>query len=64
MANELRVAVIRARKLPIMDKNLFSKGGSSDPLVHLELEGSILKFKTQVQKKTLEPVWRGMRPSA
>ena len=25
LANELRVAVIRARKLPIMDKNLFSK---------------------------------------
>jgi len=58
MANELRVAVIRARKLPIMDKNLFTKGGSSDPLVHLALDGSILKFKSQVQKKTLEPVWQ------
>ena len=35
LANEIRVAVIRARKLPIMDRNLLSRGGSSDPFVRL-----------------------------
>ena len=28
---------------------MFSKGGSSDPFATLELEGSILKFKTEVR---------------
>ena len=39
--NELKVALVRARNLPIMDKNMFSKGGSSDPIG----KNLILKFE-------------------
>ena len=33
--NELRIAVIQARNLPIADKALLGGGGSSDPLVQV-----------------------------
>ena len=55
--NELRVAVAQGRGLKIMDKNLLSKGGSSDPMVTLALSCSTIKRKTHVKTKTLEPVW-------
>jgi hypothetical protein len=41
-----------------MDKNFFGKGGSSDPLVRLKIEGE--KFKSQETKyiaKTLTPYY-------
>ena len=34
-ANRVHIFVIRARGLPVMDKNMFSSGGSSDPMVTL-----------------------------
>ena len=37
--NELRIALIRAQGLAIADKNLLSKGGSSDPRCTFELTG-------------------------
>ncbi|KAH8095975.1 hypothetical protein JL720_3312 [Aureococcus anophagefferens] len=38
--NCVRVCLLRARGLPIMDKNLLSKGGSSDPIVTFEAGGT------------------------
>ena len=32
-ANEVQIFLVRAAGLPIMDRNLMSKGGSSDPVV-------------------------------
>jgi len=54
-ANRVHVFVIRARKLQVMDKNMFSSGGSSDPVVKLRYDKEVLKSK--VVKKTLNPVW-------
>jgi hypothetical protein len=54
--NELKVTVIRGRNLIIMDPNLIGRGGTSDPMVKLRVDG----FKTQksnVIKKNLNPVW-------
>lgn len=42
-ANVLRVHVIRAKGLPIADKNIFSKGGSSDPVCVLSVGGAVLR---------------------
>lgn len=53
--NLLRVAVIRANGLPIMDKNMVGKGGSSDPRVALRVGDR--EAKTTTKKKTLTPVW-------
>ena len=55
--NELRLAVVQARGLAIMDKNLLSKGGSSDPFVEVSLSSAKKAKKTAVKKKTLEPVF-------
>ncbi|KAH8076364.1 hypothetical protein JL721_362 [Aureococcus anophagefferens] len=38
-----------------MDKNLLSKGGSSDPVVTLEVAGSVATSTTK--RKQLDPVW-------
>jgi len=51
--NELRLLLIRAHGLKVMDKNMFSKGGSSDPLVTVQLGDA--KQKSTVKKKSLEP---------
>ena len=41
-----------------MDKNTFSKGGSSDPFITFNLRGSTDKpLKSSVKKKTIEPVF-------
>ncbi len=37
--NELMVTLVRAKNLAVMDKNLFSSGGSSDPLVTFNIKG-------------------------
>ena len=45
--------------MAIADKNLLSKGGSSDPRIKFAVAGSTMKaFQTHVKKKTLEPVFR------
>lgn len=54
-ANCVVVFLIRAKNLPIMDKNVLTSGGSSDPLATLVLEGE--QARSSVQKKTLCPVW-------
>ena len=53
----MRVAIVQARGLAIMDKNLLSKGGSSDPFVEVALSSAKKTKKTAVKKKTLEPVF-------
>ena len=55
--NLLKVAVIQARDLPVMDKKMFGSGGSSDPVVTLSCL-KLPKQKTKVVKKSLEPRWR------
>ena len=52
-ANELRIAVVAARRLKVMDKNMFSKGGSSDPLVRLTVNKR--EFTTEVKKNSCDP---------
>ena len=37
--NVLRLCLVRARGLKVMDKNLFSRGGSSDPFVTFTCDG-------------------------
>ena len=54
-ANELRIAVVAARNLKEMDKSMFSKNGSSDPIIKLSVEKR--EFKTAVQRKTTNPVY-------
>ena len=59
--NELRLALVQGRGLAIKDKNLLSKGGSSDPFVKFEVTGgdyAAKPFKSSIKKKTLQPVWR------
>ena len=53
--NELHVFLIKAWGLKVMDKNMFSKGGSSDPLVNFSVGEE--KQKSTTKKKTLEPEW-------
>ncbi|KAJ1459878.1 hypothetical protein M885DRAFT_425592, partial [Pelagophyceae sp. CCMP2097] len=54
--NELCVALVQGRDLAVKDKNLVSKGGSSDPVVRF-VAGD-LKFESTVLKKSLNPVWK------
>ena len=54
-ANAFRVCLLRAKGLPIMDRNMLSKGGSSDPFVTLTLGDE--KRTSSVKKKNLAPVW-------
>ena len=57
--NELCIAVVRARNLPIMDRNLLSKGGSSDPVATVTLANAPeFSFKTDVRRKTVNPLFR------
>ena len=53
--NELRIALIRAQGLAIADKNLLSKGGSSDPRCTFELTGVDEPWKSHTVKKCLDP---------
>ena len=53
--NELRIALIRAQGLAIADKNLLSKGGSSDPRCTFELTGVDDPWKSHTVKKCLDP---------
>ena len=56
--NELRIGLFKARDLVIADKNLLSKGGSSDPRVKMSIAGTAWNASSKVIKKTLEPVWK------
>ncbi|EGB11285.1 hypothetical protein AURANDRAFT_11830, partial [Aureococcus anophagefferens] len=61
VCGELRLALVQGRGLAIKDKNLLSKGGSSDPFVKFEVTGgdyAAKPFKSSIKKKTLQPVWR------
>ena len=55
--NQLGVTLIRAYGVKVMDKNMFSKGGSSDPVVTFSLKeaGKISEKKSTVVKKNLNP---------
>ena len=53
--NCVTVHLLRAKHLPVMDKNLLSKGGSSDPVVTLEVAGFVATSTTK--RKQLDPVW-------
>ena len=57
--NELHITLIQAKGLLVMDKNLFSKGGSSDPFVSFQIaDGPTAKpLKSSVIKKTVDPIW-------
>jgi Ca2+-dependent lipid-binding protein/Ran GTPase-activating protein (RanGAP) involved in mRNA processing and transport len=56
--NELLVTVVQARNLPVMDKNLFSAGGSSDPYITLTVADGGDRAKTTVKKRNLNPVYK------
>jgi hypothetical protein len=53
--NSVSAVVLRARDLRIMDKNLFSKGGSSDPFAEVTVEGTVRR--TSIKRRTLAPEW-------
>ena len=53
--NELNICLIKAYGLKVMDKNMFSKGGSSDPLISFKIGDEVVKSTTK--KKTLAPEW-------
>ncbi len=54
-ANEIQIFLVRAAGLPIMDRNLMSKGGSSDPVVTFSCCGE--KATSSIKKKDLNPQW-------
>ena len=54
-ANCVSVVVARGRDFLVMDANLFSKGGSSDPFVTVSIDGRT--SKTSIKRKTLAPEW-------
>jgi Ca2+-dependent lipid-binding protein len=56
--NELIIGLGRGRGLPIMDKSMFSKGGSSDPRVVVWIEGVDEPLVSSTKKKSLNPCWR------
>ena len=56
--NELRIALIRAQGLAIADKNLLSKGGSSDPRCTFQLTGVDEPWRSHTIKKCLDPKWK------
>ena len=51
----MRIALIRAQGLAIADKNLLSKGGSSDPRCTFQLTGVDDPWKSHTVKKCLDP---------
>ena len=55
--NELKIVVLRARNLPIMDRHalLHRTGGSTDPFLKLGFDGD--EAQTPVIKKNLDPIW-------
>ena len=53
--NALHVYLVRGSGLPVMDRDLVGKGGSSDPLVVFTLAEETRNSK--VKKKNLEPIW-------
>jgi len=55
-ANQLCVCLIKAHGLRIMDKNMFSKGGSSDPMLTMQLDDGEKK-KSSIKKKSISPTW-------
>ena len=54
-ANAIRILLIRARKLPAMDRRLFGKEGTSDPMVTFRLKDKLLE--STVKNKQLSPEW-------
>jgi hypothetical protein len=53
--NELCVALLNGRDLPIMDRRLLGGGGSSDPVARLSLGAA--RLSSSVCRATLEPEW-------
>ena len=51
----IQIFLVRAAGLPIMDRNLMSKGGSSDPVVTFSCCGE--KATSSIKKKDLNPQW-------
>ncbi|KAJ1461674.1 hypothetical protein M885DRAFT_506738 [Pelagophyceae sp. CCMP2097] len=56
--NEVHIAVLRGRNLRVMDKHVFSAGGSSDPFVQVSVQGG--KARTSTVKKTTAPEWHSV----
>ena len=59
--NCVAIHLVSAKGLPVMDKNLLSKGGSSDPFARFQVVGGDSdgkEFESEVKYKTLQPVWR------
>jgi len=54
--NELHILLISATGCKVMDKNMLSKGGSSDPMMTFDMGGDD-KQKSSVKKKNLAPRW-------
>lgn len=54
--NVVRVELLRAKGLPIMDKNVLSKGGSSDPVCRLTCGDAAAT--SSCKTKSLAPVWK------
>ena len=63
-ANVLLVHVVRGKGLPIMDPNMMSKGGSSDPFVKLAFSGFSEKtaVKNRAAKESEIPNFKGSFP--
>jgi len=54
--NEVRIVLVRARRLPPMDKSMLGRGaGTSDPLVVLQIGKA--EQKSTTKQKSLNPVW-------
>ena len=53
--NRIHCYVIRAKGLQIMDKNMFTSGGSSDPYVKINFDEE--SKQTRVIKKQTNPIW-------
>ena len=54
-ANAVRILLIRGRKLPAMDRRLFGKEGTSDPMVTFRLKDK--QLESTVKNKQLSPEW-------
>ena len=54
-ANAVRILLIRGRKLPAMDRRLFGKEGTSDPMVTFKLKDK--QLESTVKNKQLSPEW-------
>ena len=53
--NKLRVELLSARNLPVMDAAMLTGKGSSDPVVTLTFDG--VSQKSTVKMKSLNPEW-------